>query len=118
MDKVAVIVLADKETHEGLGRLYNALETVKEMKEERIEVQLIFDGAGTVWISELENEEHIANQLYREVKDKITGVCDFCSKAFEVKNEIAKTDVPFLDEFEGLPSLAKLVKEGYQIITF
>ncbi len=118
MSKLAVIVLADKETHEGLGRLYNALETVKEAKEEGIDVQLIFDGAGTVWIPELENEEHIAHSLYLEVKDKIAGACDFCANAFGVKDEIMKTDVNLLDQFEGHPSLAKLVKDGYQIITF
>jgi hypothetical protein len=29
--KVAVVVLADTETHEGLGRVANALEAVKEL---------------------------------------------------------------------------------------
>ncbi len=118
MSKITVIVFADKETHEGLGRIYNALETVKEAKKEGIDVQLIFDGAGTVWIPELENKEHIAHPLYSEVKDKVTGACDFCAKAFGVKDEILKIDINLLDQFEGHPSIAKLVKEGYQIITF
>jgi hypothetical protein len=50
MPKAAIIVLADTETHGDLGRVVNALEAVKELKEARDEVKLIFDGAGTQWI--------------------------------------------------------------------
>lgn len=46
MSKVAIVVLADTDTHEGLGRVVNALEAVKEFKDGHDDVQLIFDGAG------------------------------------------------------------------------
>jgi hypothetical protein len=41
MAKVAIVVLAGTETHEGLGRVVNALEAVKEFKEARDDVKLI-----------------------------------------------------------------------------
>jgi hypothetical protein len=33
MPKVAIVILADTETHESLGRVVNALEAVKEFKD-------------------------------------------------------------------------------------
>ncbi len=51
--KVAIIVLAGTETHEGWGRLVNALEVAKEFKEGGDEVTLVFDGAGTQGLAEV-----------------------------------------------------------------
>lgn len=53
MAKISVVVLADIETHGDLGRIANALSTVKEASEAGDEVELVFDGAGTRWIPEL-----------------------------------------------------------------
>jgi len=58
MSKVAIIILADTETHESLGRVVNALEAVKEFKDDHDDVQLIFDGAGPRWIPELSKPDH------------------------------------------------------------
>jgi hypothetical protein len=44
--KIAIVVLADTDTYEGLGRVVNALEAVKECRDAEDEVRLIFDGAG------------------------------------------------------------------------
>src|SRR5574341_905301 len=118
MAKIAVIVLAGKETHEGLGRVANALEAVKELKGAGDEVQLIFDGAGTEWVPELSNPEHMANPLFSSVRDRIVGVCDFCAGAFGVKEKVGECKLPLLSEFEGHPSIRKLISGGYQIITF
>ena len=52
MAKAAIVVLADTETKEDLGRVANALTSAKEFKEEDHEVTVIFDGAGTKWIGE------------------------------------------------------------------
>lgn len=109
MSKVAIIVLADTETHEALGRVVNALEAVKEFKDGHDDVQLIFDGAGPKWIVELEKPDHKLHGLYNAVKDRIAGACEFCAGAFGVK---------LAGEFEGHPSFKKLVSQGYQVITF
>jgi len=118
MAKIAVIVLADTETHGDLGRVVNALETAKECKEADDDIQIVFDGAGTQWVAELSQPDHRAHQLYKSVEDKIAGACSFCATAFHVKEKIENTDVPLLDEFEGHPSIRKLITQGYQVVTF
>jgi len=118
MNKVAIVVLADIGTLEGLGRVVNALQTVKEFKEAQDEVQLIFDGAGTKWIGELSKPDHNYKDLFAAVKDKTTGVCDYCANAFGVKEEVQKSGCPLTEDYEGHPSFQKLVSAGYQIITF
>jgi len=78
MAKVAIVVLAGTETHEGLGRVVNALEAVKEFKEAQDEVKLIFDGAGSAWVPELAKQDHKANRLFAAVRDRVSGVCAYC----------------------------------------
>ena len=65
MTRAAIVLLADTETKEGLGRMSNALTTVREFKD-----------------------------------------------------EVQESGVELLGDFEGHPSLAKLVGQGYQVITF
>jgi hypothetical protein len=53
MAKAAIVILADTESKEGLGRVANALTAAKEFKEEEHEVTVVFDGAGTKWVGEI-----------------------------------------------------------------
>ena len=46
------------------------------------------------------------------------GACAYCARAFGVKDEVQESGVELLGDFEGHPSLAKLVAQGYQVITF
>lgn len=118
MNKVTIVVLAGTETHESLGRVVNALELAKELQEHDDKVTIVFDGAGTQWIPELENDEHDAHPLYEAVKENIHGACRFCAKAFGVFKEIKKTHVDLLDEYDQHPSLRNFIDEGYQVINF
>src|SRR3970040_747137 len=93
MAKVAIVVLADTEKHEGLGRVVNALEAVKDFKEAKDDVQLIFDGAGPKWIPELSKPDHKIHGLFEAVKDRITGACEFCAGAFGVKDKVVACGV-------------------------
>ena len=118
MNKVAIVLLADTGSFEGLGRAANALEAVKEFRDGGDHVRLIFDGAGTKWIGELENPEHRIHGLYRAVKGQIAGACGFCAGAFGVGAELERGQVPLLAEYDGHPSYRKLVSDGFQVITF
>jgi hypothetical protein len=118
MSKVAIVVLADTDTHEGLARVVNALEAVKEFKEGGDDVQLVFDGAGSKWVVELSKPEHEAHKLFAAVEGKVAGVCAFCAGAFGVKEGVQAARARMLSEFEGHPSFRKLVSAGYQVITF
>ena len=118
MNKVAIVVLAGTESHESLGRVVNALELAKELKENDEEVKIIFDGAGTKWIPKLEDRDHDAHPLYEAVKGKIYGACRFCAKAFGVIREVKKSGVDLLAEYDQHPSLRTFIAEGYQVINF
>lgn len=58
MNKVAVIVFADSESHADMGRIANAMGMVNEFSEAADESKLIFDGAGVTWSGKLANEDH------------------------------------------------------------
>ncbi len=88
------------------------------MKEGNDEIHVIFDGAGTKWIPELEDENHKANPLYQAIKEDIDGACKFCSKAFGVLEDVQKSDVKLLDDYEDHPSLRTYLSRGFQLVTF
>ncbi|WP_447974494.1 DsrE family protein [Nitrospira sp. Kam-Ns4a] len=118
MAKVAIVVLADTETHEGLGRLVNALEAVKEFKEAKDDVKLIFDGAGTKWVGELSKADHKVKGLFDAVRDRIAGACRFCAGAFGATESVTACGVSLLGEYEGHPSFKRLIDQNYQVLTF
>lgn len=117
-NKIAILVLADTETHGDLGRAVNALEVAKEFKEAGDQVTIVFDGAGTRWIAELSNPEHKRHALFESLRNAIQGACAFCSAAFGVKDAVVAADIPLLTDFDQHPSIRSLVDEGYQVITF
>ncbi|MBS3760703.1 MAG: DsrE family protein [Halodesulfurarchaeum sp.] len=118
MAKTAIVILAGTEGHDNLGRLVNGLITARESVEtDGDEVKLIFDGAGTQWIPELEEPESDHFDLFRAVKDHASA-CDFCSSAFGVDEAVDESEIPRLDEYGGHPSLRSLVEEGYEVLTF
>jgi len=118
MSNAAIIVLAGTESHADSGRLVNALETAKEFATtDGDEVELIFDGAGTQWIPELEDPESDYHDLYQAVRDDASA-CDFCAGAFGVGDAIDDAGVVRLDDHEGHPSVRSLVEQGYEVITF
>ena len=118
MTKAAVIVLAGTESHVEEGRLVNALETATEFAEtEGDEVELVFDGAGTQWIPELEAEDSDYHELYLAIRDD-AAVCDYCSGAFGVSEAVEDAGITVLSEYDGHPSIRSLVDDDYEAITF
>lgn len=118
MAKVSVVLLADTETHGDLGRLANALTTVKECSEAGDDVELVFDGAGTKWIPELDGTDHKLAPVYAQVRQHVAGACEYCAGAFGVRDAVKASGVPFLSEYQGHPSLRQRVEDGYAVITF
>jgi hypothetical protein len=118
MTKAAVIVLAGTESHADNGRLVNALETAKEFAEtDGDDVELIFDGAGTQWVPELEDEGSDYHHLYQTVRDD-SAACEFCAGAFGVEDAVDDAGVVTLDGHDGHPSIRSLVDDDYEILTF
>lgn len=118
MANAAIVILAGTESHEGLGYLVNGLEAAKEFQEtDGDEVEVIFDGAGTQWVAELEDGDHDAAPLYEALKEHVS-VCDYCAGAFGVDDVVEDSSVEALAEYEGHPSIRDLVEDDYEIITF
>ena len=118
MANAAIVILAGNESHADYGRLANALEAAAEFAEtDGDDLELIFDGAGTQWIPELEDEDSDYHELYRTVRDD-AAACDYCSGAFGVADAVADSGLTVLDEHDGHPSVRSLVDDGYEIITF
>ena len=117
MTKVAILVLEGTESASGLGRVVNAMEAVKEFIEAGDEVELIFDGAGTQWIPELEDTDHKYHDVYAAVRGEVS-VCDYCVSAFQVDDVVDDVGLERRDEYEGHPSIRSLVADGYDVITF
>lgn len=117
MTDAAIIVLAGTESHADLGRVTNALQAAKEFADAGDEVRVIFDGAGTQWVGELESEDHIQHALYQSLSE-VVEVCAYCANAFDVSDEVEASDAEAVSEFEGHPSIRQLATEGYEIITF
>ena len=118
MSKIAIILFSDTNTVEAMGRVSNAFILASESAENGDDLKIIFEGAGTRWIQELEKSDHKLHPLYSGLKDKITGGCTFCAQAFGVKTEVEKAGLPLLAEYKSHPSLRSLVVEGYEVITF
>ncbi|NUB92998.1 DsrE family protein [Haloterrigena sp. SYSU A558-1] len=118
MVNAAIVILAGTESHADTGRLVNGLEAAKEFAEnDEDELELIFDGAGTQWVEELEDESHDYHELYRSVQDE-AAVCDYCAGAFGVDDAVEDQGLVRIDENEGHPSIRSMVDDDYEIITF
>ncbi len=77
MIKIAVLVLADSETHADMGRMSNALQIAKEFKNGGDEARLKLDGAGTTWAGKLVDKKHPLHPAYVSVKENKLGALQF-----------------------------------------
>ena len=118
MTKLAVFVFSDPKTEEGLGRVVNALEAVKEFRDAGHETRLYFDGTGTRWPGELSRRDHKAHELYESVKSKTAGVCRFCATVFGARDSIEASRLKLIDEFDQHISLTKLLSDDFLIMNF
>lgn len=116
--KIAIVILADTDTSADKAKVANALTTAYEFKEAGEEVTVVFTGAGTKWVAELSDPDHRLHRAFELVKDKVAGACKACAVSFGVREEVEASGVPLLTEYRGHQSLRKLVKEGFEIVTF
>jgi len=125
MSKTLVVVLSDPKTgtEEAMGRLFNALFVVYELKSKQQEVALVFQGTGVRWASEIVKPSHPAHGLYVAVKDRVVAVCGGCADAFGATQEIEAAGLSMNREFaipgtSGVVDLTLYLEQGYQVVTF
>ena len=122
--KAAIIVLSDPNSGEdALGRVFNALAAAYDFQQQGDDVSVLFQGAGTRWISELNKSDHPVHELFDAVKDTVAGVSCGCAEVFGATVEVEKSGFDFIKDnavpgTKGLPSLRTLAAEGNTILTF
>lgn len=123
MSKIAIVLQAGPGSHEGLARAFHSLVYARELKERRIPVRVVFDGAATQWPYRWQNgaspEEEGLGALFDELKGDglVYEVCDYCSGAFGVKEGLKGLGEPLVAQYMDHPSIADLVADGWQIVT-
>lgn len=125
MSKTAIVVLSDPKagTEEALGRLFNALFLAYELKEKGRGVAVIFQGAGTRWVSEIVKADHPAHPLYKAIESTVVAVCGGCADVFGATAAIEATGVALVREAQipgttGVVDLSRYLDEGYRLIPF
>lgn len=125
MSKTAIVVLADPKSggDEAVGRLFNAMFVAYELKEKNQTVELIFQGAGVRWASEIVKPDHPAHALYEAVKDTVAGVCGGCSDVFGATDDVRESGLKLVNEkaipgTSGIIDLSKYIDDGYRLLTF
>lgn len=103
--------------------MFNALAAAYDFKQRGDDVSILFNGAGTRWIGELSKPNHPAHALFEQVKDRVAGVSCGCADVFGAREEVDKSGFDLLREnavpgTSGLPSLQKMVSQGYTVLTF
>lgn len=119
MKKLLIILLADKWSHENMGRASHALLYAKQSLDSGLKVKLIFDGGGTEWAVEMAKESSHFHKLYKELIEKgvIFSVCKSCAKAFKVEEELKALNNPFNEEDQGHPNIGKYLALDWDVIT-
>ncbi|MBI2861048.1 MAG: DsrE family protein [Chloroflexi bacterium] len=117
MTKVAIFLLSGVEDLHRTAA-FHALLYARDLKAANVDVQFVFDGAGSGWIEEWSKPENRTHKLYEEVRNSgaIAGVCDFCVGHYGDKAKAADQGLSLLSESNGHPDIARFVGQGYQVI--
>ena len=123
--KSAIIVLSDPRSgsEDALGRVFNALAAAYDSKQQGDEVTLLFQGAGTRWAGELVKADHPAHELFKQVEDVVAGVSSGCADVFGASDDAQAAGYDLIKDnpvpgTSGLPSLRRLLSDGYSVLTF
>ncbi len=123
--KAAILIMSDPRSgsDEALGRLFNGLAAAYDFTAQGVEVCILFHGAGTRWVGALADAAHPAYTLFQAVKDRVKGVSCGCADVFGASSEVETSGFELIKDnavpgTSGLPSLPKLIGEGYTVLTF
>ena len=123
--KTAIVILSDPGagSEEALGRLFNGLAVAHEFKQRGDDVQILFQGTGTRWLSHLTRSDHPAHALFETVKDAVVGASSGCANVFGAANDVRQAGFELIDDYalpgtSGMPSLRSLIGGGFSVLTF
>lgn len=122
--KTAILVHSDpKGGEEAAGRVFNALAVAHDLKRNGDEVRVLFLGTGTRWIAELTRPDNPMHGLFDLVQDRVDGVSRGCAQAFDAIDEVETSEFAMLDDnpipgTAGLPSISRLLKDGFSVMVY
>jgi hypothetical protein len=122
--KSAILIHSDpKAGEEALGRVFNALAVAHDFKQKDEDVRILFLGTGTRWIAELDKPDHPVHGLFNLVKDKIEGISCGCADVFGATEEVQASEFDFITDnpipgTAGLPSVSRLMADGYNVLVY
>lgn len=123
--KAAILIHSDPKTgtEEALGRVFNALSVAYDLKQTGHEARVLFLGTGTRWVAELTKPENPVHGLFDAVKDKVEGVSRACADVFGATDDVHNLGYDFVSDnavpdTTGLPSIAKLMADGYSVLVY
>jgi hypothetical protein len=97
--------------------LLNAMD----MKEKGHEVTIVIEGPATALAKDLhENPDKPFAPLYKKAKEQglIGCACQACSQKTGALDSLKEQGIELCNEMNGHPSLARLMEEGHQVLTF
>ncbi len=115
MEKVALVVFNGE-----LMCFTHVMLYAREFFEKGYEVRIVLEGSATKLPGQLAGPEAPFAELYKFVKEKglIGCVCKACSIKMGANEEVEKEGLALNGELNGHPSMEKLIKEGFQVLTF
>ncbi|HEO64530.1 MAG TPA: hypothetical protein ENI73_01540 [Spirochaetes bacterium] len=123
--KVAITIYPDPGSEGALGRCFTAMANAHEFQQKGDEVIVIFGGTGVRWPAVLSSSEHPAHDLYTAIKPIVKGACSSCSVVFGAEKSVQDAGIDLIGGISvpngagsGLPSMRKLISEGYTILNY
>ncbi|GMT49135.1 MAG: hypothetical protein IEMM0008_0674 [bacterium] len=123
--KTAITIYSDPGSEGALGRCFTAMANAYEFQQNGDEIIVIFGGTGVRWPAVLSNSEHPAHDLYTAIKGKVQGACSSCSVVFGADKSVEDAGIDLIGGISvpngagsGLPSMRKLMNEGYTILNY
>ncbi|MCV2419903.1 MULTISPECIES: DsrE family protein [Roseateles] len=123
--KAAIIILSDPKNggEDALGRMFNGLAAAYDFKQRGTDVSIYFQGAGTRWPGVISQADHPVHALFKAVETEIAGVSCGCADVFGSREDAVKSGFDLITDnsvpgTSGLPSLGKLVADGFTVFTF
>jgi hypothetical protein len=124
-EKVAIILFADPNQKDGYARILHGFVYAKELSERKRPVKLLFDGAGVLAIEKVGGKDKELSDAFAELNVGIystdgfmAGACKACAEAMGADVEaIRKMGIELVGDYHNHPDIAKLLDEGYTLLT-
>ena len=125
MTKYAIVVMSQPcDDHpDGQGRMLHAMHAARELRATGADVRVWFHGIGVTWLTAFDQQPDRFTQVYRplfdEIRDLIAGACAFCAATrFGAEPSARKLGIPMLGSSSDHHTIAPLLAQGFEVVTF